>query len=1176
MAAALDPIQTAFASAVVDFRLKLNDEKLYNKILETRSLDSVYATTDALQAEQGKEGRLRHLSKAQPYLERLRSYTSVIDTFVQVQPDILALIWGPIKLLLQWASTLSQSLDAIVDMTAEIGELLPEFKEMAIMFHQNQPLKHVLVLFFQDILDIYLIALKFFSMSRWRYFFESVWPKQKDKIKVVAGHVERHTTLMRTEVRLENIRLEYDIRQRTLEHFEKTHRSNRQQDYNVIKTDILPKFYDDKLNWIHGRVCEGTGYWLLRDDMFNKWLDFTNTSTKMLWLQGIPGAGKTFLAGIAIDKAMTLHRTVFTFLSHAHAGNTTALTVLHSLIFQLTAKDDDLQEVLCQSSCGNLKNNLGVAAGLLKTILSCAGPIYLIIDGLDEIEEIERRRLLGQIADISKACQETRILISSRAEDDIARILDPVSPAIRVDGRNAGSIQAYINNWAREWFLVCDFLPRDKAEILGLLAPLSSKTKGMFLYAQIMLSSIELLHNVEDIRQELKVLPENLDEAYGRIFRRINSLHSSVARSQCRSLLGWISCSPTPLTIQELEQALVVSSKPNTACRVSSSLNLVRLCGPIVEIVDNYVQFVHFTVQEYINSPNIENFIDIAEATLSLSTCCIYYLCQSHHCPWIEDEELQECIMAGDYRLHYYAVSTWLELVDRYLGLKGSNSPSEDLICALDKLHAERGKWGFEGGTELEGQQFPKNLQKLESRRPDLFRFLRDVGRFKQRSSTSRYRLDEVSRWTAHDPLITSDISKLLYEKFDQFVCKAESHREECYCDTLQRHYGQLLFKCSFMGCLLHRRGFSTWTSRQSHIKHHGRPWKCDVGSCQYAEIGFLSKRMRDEHSDLHGTEGRSTTNAAPFNPNIDELQPLIFDLVRSDDFEAVRKLLPLCQKLDKSVQAELQTLASYSGSAAMLETLSRGILSSHLLPWVDLTSASIESRNIETLNWLITQAAGRGEGGSKWPRQTSKRYSGSFRENAKLLSDTIASGSTEVFEEVEPYIIQSCKAQFADTVPAVSTVLSYNVIKATARCSNREDFLLKLWRTVLGRDGEPYPIAYLGDALGYVAQTTFSVRLAETLLHYGAKVNGRRGAAARTPLHCAVRQSSAEAAELIKFLLYQGADADTKMNHRRQIRFAKDEKGAIELSKWLGMSWEELVQKVTLDRTSSAANASM
>ena len=58
------------------------------------------------------------------------------------------------------------SLDALINTTAEIGELLPEFQDMAIMFDQNQQLKDVLVLFFQDILDFYLVALKFFSLSR--------------------------------------------------------------------------------------------------------------------------------------------------------------------------------------------------------------------------------------------------------------------------------------------------------------------------------------------------------------------------------------------------------------------------------------------------------------------------------------------------------------------------------------------------------------------------------------------------------------------------------------------------------------------------------------------------------------------------------------------------------------------------------------------------------------------------------------------------------------------------------------------------------------------------------------------------------------------------------------------------------------------------------------------------
>ena len=123
----------------------------------------MYDATDKLQKEQAKTGHLRHLSKIEPYLERLRDYSGAIDTLVQAKPDILAFIWGPIKLLLQWTSILKQSFDAIINTTAEIGELLPEFKEVSQLFGHNVQLKDVLVLFFQDILDFYLVSLKFFN-----------------------------------------------------------------------------------------------------------------------------------------------------------------------------------------------------------------------------------------------------------------------------------------------------------------------------------------------------------------------------------------------------------------------------------------------------------------------------------------------------------------------------------------------------------------------------------------------------------------------------------------------------------------------------------------------------------------------------------------------------------------------------------------------------------------------------------------------------------------------------------------------------------------------------------------------------------------------------------------------------------------------------------------------------
>lgn len=161
-----DQIQESFEKAKREFKAGLKAPSLYAQILETTTIDQVYDAADKLQDEQAKHGHLRHLAKIEPYLERLRAYTGVLETFVQVKPDILALIWGPIKLLLQWSGTLKQSFDAIVNTTAKIGEELPRFQEVTRLFSSNDRIKDVLLLFFKDILDFYRIALDFFSKKR--------------------------------------------------------------------------------------------------------------------------------------------------------------------------------------------------------------------------------------------------------------------------------------------------------------------------------------------------------------------------------------------------------------------------------------------------------------------------------------------------------------------------------------------------------------------------------------------------------------------------------------------------------------------------------------------------------------------------------------------------------------------------------------------------------------------------------------------------------------------------------------------------------------------------------------------------------------------------------------------------------------------------------------------------
>jgi CRISPR/Cas system-associated endonuclease/helicase Cas3 len=119
-----------------------------------------------------------------------------------------------------------------------------------------------------------------------------MWPKQRDKIRIIMSHIERHTLLMRNGVRLEHIREEHEARLRALDHFQRTERSHRRQEYNAIREAISPRTYEEDLYRIRGRICEGTGKWLLRDAMFLKWLKETEKPAKLIWLQGIPGAGK--------------------------------------------------------------------------------------------------------------------------------------------------------------------------------------------------------------------------------------------------------------------------------------------------------------------------------------------------------------------------------------------------------------------------------------------------------------------------------------------------------------------------------------------------------------------------------------------------------------------------------------------------------------------------------------------------------------------------------------------------------------------------------------------------------------------------------------------------------------------------------------------------------------------
>ncbi|KAK4198875.1 hypothetical protein QBC40DRAFT_229024 [Triangularia verruculosa] len=1168
-----DPsVSLVFQKAIRDFKKELKDDALYQEVLKTTSIDQVYDLAEKIQAQQGKTGHLRHLSKIQPFLEKMRLYSGAIDTFVQVQPDILALIWGPIKLLIQWTSTLTKSWDAIIKMTADIGDLLPEFMDMANLFKHNQKLNNVLALFFQDVLDFYAVTLKFFSMKRWRSFFEALWPQQKDKIELVKEHLERHTLLMRSEVRLEHIKQEHELRTKALEDFDRSTKERIRQDFHRIKTDTNPKTYDPDLYRVASRTCEGTGKWLLRDPKFKAWLDSGKSANKVLWLEGIPGAGKTFLAGTVITECQQMDKLIgYAFLTYAFP--TTALSVLHSWIFQIASQSEDLQAALSQSAQSDMKHNPGTAASVLKDVLNCAGTTYLVIDGVDEIDKEERKKLLTHVLKLSQDCDNVRILACSRTEADIERLLHKI-PRIRVDHRNSESIQTFVNQRSSEWLKCRQFSSDERLEVESLLSPLSAKSNGMFLYARVLMSYIELLTDIPEVRNALRVVPQDLNEVYARILERIKLFPLKSTQEKARKLLGFVGSSPCPLTVHELDQLLALDADElgaRTRHQSSVNLNPVELCGPVVEVVDDRVLFVHFTVKEYLFSPEILVGLDKQEMTRHLAMLCLKYACHDHHDPELKVDEVQRLILHGSYRLHTYVETMWLLLVERCLSFDRHDVPVQGrLVEALERFSNERFNSDAESQDHGSGGRmgWVTRLQPYKNQLPHVYPLLAAAAMFRERSASSNFQLCQGETWLDSCPLLSSGLSITIHQTFDKMLCAAAAHGDTCCQYTsLSKLYGTLLFKCPYLECPFRRKGFSTRAEQRSHIKSHDRPWRCEVDGCPFAEVGFLSRRMqKDHHEKFHLRDGTTQQSESIGTLDLaqDDVQRLLFDLIRADEVKEVEALLPYFDKMPRDVQADMAKIAGTSGSVMMLKTLFQRL--PPIIPWenkmcpraIACTLYATEAANLEVMRWLLEE-------------EVPSLPDDDLRLFQLVLNVVLKSDSDELFEATFLTFVHVFKRTWNASGDDYYRFRFPAGMQEVAGRADRALKLLSLWKRlpiVPPVSLSSWQRMELNLCLRNNAKWSWSIPLAKHLLHLGANINdteiSRMGSA--TALRLALRKSSAPSAEFAKFLLYRGADPECQPSFSKVKTPVVMEIGARELRRWLGISWEELVARVKED----------
>ncbi|KAF2969814.1 hypothetical protein GQX73_g3780 [Xylaria multiplex] len=427
-----------------------------------------------------------------------------------------------------------------------------------------------------------------------------------------------------------------------------THSRKTDDHYLRDKREKLLRWFktsDPEQNHLASRESHepGTSSWIFENDVFKRW---ANGTGGLLWLHGIPGAGKTILCSTIIHYLQT----------PSSSQPRRSHPIPDHVLYYYFIFSDDTKQSLANLLNKNQGSNEPSVEELIETLAAvvsaCAGKVYLLVDALDECPKMERKafydKALGPIL-----AAKINIMISSRKEPDIEEALRDRSLyeiCIQNDDVNA-DVRAHVNSVIARDPKFQVMKPSFQEEILDSVV---SGARGMFRWAVCQLEVIRQCLTPAMVRETLKTMPPDLDQTYDRILRLIPAPH----RPYIQSALRWLAFSVRPLLLEELAEAAVVQpGEPfdPESCRLMSPNMIVHLCGVLVNLstIHNsppywftrkrdhegrarpqkvFVTLSHYSVKEYLTSKSLQHgalssfYTSVALCNSYIAQCCLTYI----------------------------------------------------------------------------------------------------------------------------------------------------------------------------------------------------------------------------------------------------------------------------------------------------------------------------------------------------------------------------------------------------------------------------------------------------------------------------------------------------------------------------------------------------------------------
>jgi WD40 repeat protein len=384
----------------------------------------------------------------------------------------------------------------------------------------------------------------------------------------------------------------------------------------------------DDLEIVRDRILPGSCRWILHRKAFQTWTDLRDRRSRVLWLTGLPGIGKSVLSGFIIEllqKNPSVRYCQYHFFKSEHQTKRSVGHMLRSIALQLATVSESFRERLLElydeggTSFGKQKLN-AIWEAIYGTILfrqTFSQPIFWVLDGLDEADQPE---LLMRLLSKLDSSNTFRVLIISRMIRDLTshlgKNIDLFHEKI-TNGDTLDDIRCYASS------VISTIVPTEEAQE-ELCNKIYARAHSSFLWVKLALDQLrDNWHTHSDVSRILNDTPEGMEQLYVRMISIISE-QAPRPKSIASRILTWMVCTFRPLEIAELETVL----ESEFGEFVSLSDTVTQICANFVVVEKSRVVLIHDTARDFLlhKTDGLSITIDGCSGNEYLATTCIRFL----------------------------------------------------------------------------------------------------------------------------------------------------------------------------------------------------------------------------------------------------------------------------------------------------------------------------------------------------------------------------------------------------------------------------------------------------------------------------------------------------------------------------------------------------------------------